>query len=616
MLTVGQKVELGSVGNLNRESPVTDRIGHFDMEGDNRSFGVKNFHIPFLKRNTSSSVHREEGGGILHCTACKERHRMDDGRPILIILADQNFPPCLPTEDGPCIAILRIEDALVSELPDLIREYFGAGKNCVIPEGSVILFGSAAHLAERGLVNYCEELVRVVREISTMTGGKASVGHYILIFRGETSNKGFIRDLLDLEAWLSTDKNVARTLPETRNALWDTILRMHSAVSNMESINRRYFLPESMHNGRRIIVDSPGFKGRVPAKITPFSLKDEQGIISCMINEINEKFGLSMAIPDVSRSCATWQSGGADSLKIYVCGGSHATRVAEKLVTAGQQVINLARGGWQPTEQSVDEVYNNLKIHGLGKGNAADVIVIDPLANCVFCGSDDDGNLTPIEKMGDGKFHVPGNLAIYPVAKVRARLNLWSKVMSYFMSCKYVILLPTPRYISEPCCTSRAHCTNFQDPDMHSDIVGGIGLIVDCIRRFANSQGIDYELMDILSPYSNIECLIPVESEDGRPLWPKGDPIHFRHDVYSAAADLVLGLVCSGDAEEGSTSEAASKKLRLESIVVRLQGMKPVPVQFVKPSWSTGTFNPQRGERGGHATRGYRGRPPGGRGHY
>ena len=504
---------------------------------------------------------------------------------------------------------MRIEDALVSELPELLKEYFGTGRNCIIPEGSVVLFGSAAHLAERGLANYCEELVRVVREIGMLTGGRATVGHYIPVFRGETSNSGIIRDLLDLEAWLSTDRNVSRTLPDTRSALWKTILKMHTTVSNMESASRRYYLPESMHNGRRVIVESPGFAGKAPGKITQASRADEEAIIGCMINEVNEKLGLNLSMPDFNRSCATWQSGGNDSLKIYVCGGSHANRLAEKFVISGQQVANLARGGWQPTEQMVTEVHGNLKMHGIGKGNATEVIVMDLLANCVFCGSDSDGNLMPLTKQSDGKFHVHGNLTTYPIAKIRAKLNLWTKMVNDFGGCKYIFMLPPPRYISEPCCTDPLHCANFLDPDAHSELVGGLGQVAECIRRFANAQGVDYEIVDLLGPYANIESLIPMEADDGQPLWLKGDPIHFRSEVYSTAVDQVLQMIRNENADDGSAAsfEAASKKLRLESVVVRMQGMQHAPIMHVKPSWSTGTLNPGRGGRGRGGTRGWRG---------
>ena len=140
---------------------------------------VRNFHIPVLKRNTSSSVHREQAGGNLLCTSCTEKHQLDGMAPICIVLADQNFPPTLPTAEGLCTVILRIEDAIPRESPDLLIEYFGKGRASVIPENSLVLFGSIAHLAQRGLSNYVEELVRTAASISAITNGRSNILHYV-----------------------------------------------------------------------------------------------------------------------------------------------------------------------------------------------------------------------------------------------------------------------------------------------------------------------------------------------------------------------------------------------------------------------------------------------------
>ena len=62
--------------------------------------------------------------------------------------------PHLPVAKGICMVILHIEDALLSELPDLLAEYFCRGKNCAVSYNSVIVFRSISHLVHRGLTNY------------------------------------------------------------------------------------------------------------------------------------------------------------------------------------------------------------------------------------------------------------------------------------------------------------------------------------------------------------------------------------------------------------------------------------------------------------------------------
>ena len=101
---------------------------------------------------------------------------------------------------------------------------------------------------------------------------------------------------------------------------------------------------------------------------------------------------------------------------------------------------------------------------------------------------------------------------------------------------------------------------------------------------------------------------LPVETLDGLPLWDHGDPIHFRSEVNSAAAEELQELLTTGMSDG---SEAASisqpKKLRLDSTVVFLSGQGPRTSTMVKPSWWTGMLS-LTSSRGGHSRgRGQRG---------
>ncbi len=262
------------------------------VQDDERSGLVHNFHIPALKRNTSSSVHREQAGGNLLCTSCIEKHQLDGTAPICIVLADQNFPPILPTAEGLCTVILRIEDAILGELPDLLTEYFGRGRASVIPENSLVLFGSVAHLAQRGLSNYVKELVRTAASISAITNERANISHYIYMPLGGVTDAALVRDLLDLDAWLSTDKLQAKTLPDTRALLWETIVSENLCTGNDATGSRRYYLPESLTNSRKCQFSSPALSRPAPAAIAPFDSENEHKILTQMLAEIGTVYGI------------------------------------------------------------------------------------------------------------------------------------------------------------------------------------------------------------------------------------------------------------------------------------------------------------------------------------
>ncbi len=103
---------LGGVGSWGRlsqgASPGTQDCG-FDVRDDERQYAAKNFHRMDVSRNISTSVSTDHG-----CLACTDPHSVGgeilSGTPKVFVLSDQAFPPILPTVDGNCIVIIRVED--------------------------------------------------------------------------------------------------------------------------------------------------------------------------------------------------------------------------------------------------------------------------------------------------------------------------------------------------------------------------------------------------------------------------------------------------------------------------------------------------------------------------
>jgi hypothetical protein len=107
----------------------------FELKDDDRQRMVKNYHIPSLKRNISTNIVRD--GNELRCVTCNIPHNYTGTEPVCLILTDKNFPPALPTNsDACCCVVLRLEDCFLSELPGLLKEFFG-NRPRYLPEGSV-----------------------------------------------------------------------------------------------------------------------------------------------------------------------------------------------------------------------------------------------------------------------------------------------------------------------------------------------------------------------------------------------------------------------------------------------------------------------------------------------
>jgi hypothetical protein len=78
---------------------------------------------------------------------------------------------------------------------------------------------------------------------------------------------------------------------------------------------------------------------------------------------------------------------------------------------------------WKLTDESAAEILQRLKQYGAGKD---DTLLIDPLSNGIFCGTDTDGNFVdPV--FSDGNWHILGNLCIRPKPYVKTLLSKCKK---------------------------------------------------------------------------------------------------------------------------------------------------------------------------------------------
>jgi hypothetical protein len=173
-----QKVTtLGGVPGFSRSGGDSGRpdVG-FRVDGDMRSFTIMNFHRTDANRNISSSVTVDLG-----CLACATPHSIKDnasaGLPIVVVLADQAFPPMIPGRDGKCIVIIRVEDGFLFELEQAFVDIFVEllGPRGSLSRGSVILVGSVSHLGGRGLVSYATDLCGTLASLANKTASGVEV---------------------------------------------------------------------------------------------------------------------------------------------------------------------------------------------------------------------------------------------------------------------------------------------------------------------------------------------------------------------------------------------------------------------------------------------------------
>ena len=96
--------------------------------------------------------------------------------------------------------IIRVENGTLWEIFGIFHETIGRGR-LHVPAGSVVLLGSASHLADVGLTAYIEELCAVAQRIQSLQGGCIYFSPCPMLLLNGSNNSMLIRAIIELTAW-------------------------------------------------------------------------------------------------------------------------------------------------------------------------------------------------------------------------------------------------------------------------------------------------------------------------------------------------------------------------------------------------------------------------------
>jgi hypothetical protein len=316
-------VELPTVEGNRRKCATCVKIQPgFEINGDDRQHLVNNYHISALRKNVSASVARKEDE--LWCVSCNESHSFNNNDPVVVILTDQNFSPMVPATDKKCCVVLRLEDCLLSELPGVLKEFFG-NRTRYLPEGSLLIFGSLSHLVSRGPENYAEE----AKVFSNMLDRSCSITHTVFLPLGGVESPGIIRDMYDVDCCLKSGSiSSSFSLPATRNAVWRVFCEENGEDQNLiEHCERTLFMPESLKESKKIRTVA-GNISQLPKKLKPVSAEGELKIIHTLMHEIADIYALNVELEPVLARCSVGPaSSRKNSSRIFAIGASHVSRI-------------------------------------------------------------------------------------------------------------------------------------------------------------------------------------------------------------------------------------------------------------------------------------------------
>jgi hypothetical protein len=207
-------------------------------------------------------------------------------------------------------------------------------------------------------------------------------------------------------------------------------------------------------------------------------------------------------------------------------------------------------------------------------------VALDLLSNTAFVGADPDGMPTQPVKGGDGLYHIIGSLTAAPTSVVKRALQAAATVVEVAKGTSFILVAPTPRYITRKCCDNPDHIDNFREKNYEKEIMEGIDQHIQSINSWATDMGIDYYILDpVSSGDSFVDTLRGRTSTCGETLWSTDDLVHLTQSGYRDIAEAIRKLkdLIDGkdegadDGPEGSvsTESSSSKQARLDSVVTR-----------------------------------------------
>jgi len=594
--------------------------GGLAVNGDARTFLAQNYHCAGMGLNVSFSVKKPSVAGEddLTCLACPTPHthvgRMNEGRPVVIVLADQNFPAVLPAADGDCLVVVRVEDGTLGELENVFSDRFRAflKPHGSLTPGSVILFGSISHLRACGLQDYIDHLVKTHVSLCASVGAGVDVIPLVSVPLHGLESPSLIRSLMDLDSWLLSAQGGGRTaLPKTRENFWATLtegVRTPPAALDSQTL----MLPAGFRNHRKHPVVSDPYDGNIPTSIPPVNELSESRIVNALLTELNDVYGLNLDIsPDYSRN-PNHNTGNGHGRMILV-GGSHMARLAEAMQQGGAETRYIGAPGWVATRAALLDAstqMRNLKVSG------DDSVVIDLWSNSAYMGTDEFGlPVRAAKNTSDGKYHIVGDLQAAPKTVFEKIMQDSIPVLDAARGSKVVLLIPIPRYIQNKCCATAGHVANFGQENFSSEIYRAMEMAEQAIA--ACSAASDSVTTGIIEVFSCADLdLAEVRTAGGEAIWLATDPVHLSQPAYMELADSIMGNAAPAQGER------PRKRARLESVVpAAARVARGVQGRVRPPLWVSGMAPrmPTRAGRGrawprGQASVSWRARGRGGAG--
>ena len=559
--------------NLNgQDPPAVKNYGSFYSEGDNRIVRCKtvstfesNINASYSFDPATMQCHQCQGGphGVI-------RGPGSGADADIFVLADQNFPPALPTATGKCLAIVRIENGTLAELAEAFLEIAGGW---AVGVGTLVLLASASHLGAVGLAGYAEDLVRATKLILNALSGRVTVRAGPMVLLTGTDDPALIRAMAEMVGWITTLRDNGEGFPgETLKA--ELLSCRNLGLWGIQSTPTcKIQLPVSLLSFEKKTWTSGGWDD-LPNAIGPMDSGTEKFVIETLISELNNSFPLNLD----PKPCLAREVAAAAHMRprLVLVGLSHARHLAESLESMGASVSLLKLSSCRPTTASIEQAAQELSTAVGGDEDA--IVIFQFLDNSAYYARTEDGCLVPAQRGDDNLYHLVGDLVIAPKEMFLHSLKTSLPLFKAAGNRRKLMLSPLPRYLSASCCMLAGHVQNRDDTGFVEKVTEDLSTLKRQIKDFCHINHLGattcLNTAVLMTNPDGGRSLRMEERDHLLSLWGP-DPVHPRPEGYKLLATNILALLEgeSDPAESGSKPAImAAKRKRWEedgSVAVR-----------------------------------------------
>ena len=234
---------------------------------------------------------------VLECSCCGGKVLVDHKaaikteRPVFVI-TDQSFPASACADgNGQCLKIIRVENGSLWEIFTIFYDTIRLGK-LHAPAGSVVLLGSASHLADVGVAAYADELGAVAKRILSLFGGCVYFSPCPMLLLAGSNCSMLLRSIIEINAWFSVVMaDSVSFCADTMKAAVEVLYKLKTGDSAANCC--RLMLPTGFGSGNAKKKWESG-SANLPAGVLSLSKSDESCLILLLVKELNDRLGLQL----------------------------------------------------------------------------------------------------------------------------------------------------------------------------------------------------------------------------------------------------------------------------------------------------------------------------------